>query len=158
LKQKAFIIEKSLDTAFRCPIRFRQKVLMVFSELRWNYSPLKEKAVLLPDGLFVVMVASRQTATNFFIDVEINLLLMRAARRKSASRLLLFDKICRSALPAPPISTFEVEEFFFWQMRLGDVNLFPAARPVRRRAACFRCDMFSTQAKIYSGVEAKRQN
>jgi hypothetical protein len=38
-------------------------------------------------------------------------------------------------------------------MRLGDVNLFPAARPVRRRAACFRCDMFSTQAKIYSGVE-----
>jgi hypothetical protein len=26
---------------------------MVFSELRWNYSPLKEKAVLLPDGLFI---------------------------------------------------------------------------------------------------------
>jgi len=26
---------------------------MVFFELRWNYSPLKEKAVLLPDGLFV---------------------------------------------------------------------------------------------------------
>jgi hypothetical protein len=25
---------------------------MVFFELRWNYSPLKEKAVLLPDGLF----------------------------------------------------------------------------------------------------------
>ena len=26
---------------------------MVFFELRWNYSPLKEKAVLLPDGLFI---------------------------------------------------------------------------------------------------------
>jgi hypothetical protein len=66
LKTKAFIIEKFLDTAFRCPIRFRQKVLMVFSELRWNYSPLKEKAVLLPDGLFVILVASRQTALHFF--------------------------------------------------------------------------------------------
>jgi hypothetical protein len=55
LKQKAFIIEKFLDTAFRRPIRFRQKVLMVFSELRWNYSPLKEKAVLLPDGLFICL-------------------------------------------------------------------------------------------------------
>ena len=53
LKIKAFILEKFLDTAFRRPIRFRQKVLMVFFELRWNYSPLKEKAVLLPDGLFV---------------------------------------------------------------------------------------------------------
>jgi len=62
LKTKAFILEKSLDTAFRWPIRFRQKVLMVFFELRWNYSPLKEKAVLLPDGLFIVLAASRQTA------------------------------------------------------------------------------------------------
>jgi hypothetical protein len=53
LKTKAFILEKFLDTAFRWPIRFRQKVLMVFSELRWNYSPLKEKAVLLPDGNFI---------------------------------------------------------------------------------------------------------
>jgi len=53
LKTKAFIIEKFLDTAFPCPIRFRQKVLMAFLELRWNYSPLKEKAVQLPGGLFV---------------------------------------------------------------------------------------------------------
>ena len=53
MKTKAFIIQKSLDTAFLWPIRFRQKVLMVFFELRWNYSPLKEKAVLLPDGLFI---------------------------------------------------------------------------------------------------------
>jgi hypothetical protein len=30
---------------------------MVFFELRWNYSPLKEKAVLLPDGLSFVFVA-----------------------------------------------------------------------------------------------------
>src|SRR5215467_7019000 len=30
LKIKAFILEKFLDTAFRRPIRFRQKVLMVF--------------------------------------------------------------------------------------------------------------------------------
>jgi len=64
LKQKAFIIEKFLDTAFRRPIRFRQKVLMVFSELRWNYSPLKETAVQLPDGLFVIYVASLHTATD----------------------------------------------------------------------------------------------
>lgn len=35
---------------------------MVFFELRWNYSPLKEKAVLLPDGLFIYVVATRQTA------------------------------------------------------------------------------------------------
>jgi len=32
LKIKAFILEKFLDTAFRRPIRFRQKVLMVFFE------------------------------------------------------------------------------------------------------------------------------
>jgi len=32
---------------------------MVFFELRWNYSPLKEKAVLLPDGLFVLLVRCR---------------------------------------------------------------------------------------------------
>jgi len=38
---------------------------MVFFELRWNYSPLKEKAVLLPDGLFVLLVASQQTAKDF---------------------------------------------------------------------------------------------
>ena len=36
-------MEKFLDTAFPAPIRFRQKVLMVNSNLRWNYSPLKRK-------------------------------------------------------------------------------------------------------------------
>ena len=30
LKTNVFILEKFLDTAFRRPIRFRQKVLMVF--------------------------------------------------------------------------------------------------------------------------------
>jgi len=78
LKPKAFIIEKFLDTAFRRPIRFRQKVLMVFSELRWNYSPLKEKAVLLPDGLFILLVASRQTAKEFFQLVSVLLLKQQA--------------------------------------------------------------------------------
>jgi len=40
---------------------------MVFFELRWNYSPLKEEAVLLPDGLFIYFCrearASLHTAT-----------------------------------------------------------------------------------------------
>ena len=43
LKTKAFIVEKFLDTAFPPKIRFRQKVLMVISNLRWNYSPLKRR-------------------------------------------------------------------------------------------------------------------
>jgi len=41
---------------------------MVFFELRWNYSPLKEKAVLLPDGLFVFFCreqGSLHTALHF---------------------------------------------------------------------------------------------
>jgi len=92
LKQKAFIIQKFLDTAFRRPIRFRQKVLMVFSELRWNYSPLKEKAVLLPDGLFVLLVASRQTATDFLSMAERNLLLTQAARSASRPRGISFTR------------------------------------------------------------------
>ena len=68
LKTKVSILEKFLDTAFHWPIRFRQKVLMVFFELRWNYSPLKEKAVLLPDGLFVLFVASLHTALESLLD------------------------------------------------------------------------------------------
>ena len=57
---------------------------MVFFELRWNYSPLKEKAVLLPDGLFVCFVAMLRIAPHrygAFVFVEIVLLLMQAARR-----------------------------------------------------------------------------
>jgi hypothetical protein len=44
---------------------------MVFFELRWNYSPLKEKAVQLPDGLFILLVASRQTAKRVLLRGEI---------------------------------------------------------------------------------------
>src|SRR4029077_3354327 len=69
LKTKAFILEKFLDTAFRCPIRFRQKVLMAFLELRWNYSPLKEKAVQLPDGLFVCFGTLLRQPLKFFLVV-----------------------------------------------------------------------------------------
>jgi hypothetical protein len=84
LKTKAFILEKFLDTAFRWPIRFRQKVLMVFSELRWNYSPLKEKAVLLPDGLFIFFcreASLRSTPLQSIPCVGRIPLLMQAVRR-----------------------------------------------------------------------------
>jgi hypothetical protein len=52
LKINVFISQKSLDTPVFRLIRFCQKVLTVFC-LRWNYSPLKEEAALLPGGLFV---------------------------------------------------------------------------------------------------------
>jgi hypothetical protein len=51
LKKKTFILEKFLDTAFQPPIRFFPESSDGFLNLRWNYSPLKEKAVQLPDGL-----------------------------------------------------------------------------------------------------------
>ena len=54
---------------------------MVFFELRWNYSPLKEKAVLLPDGLFICFVAALHTPLQCVCLVELFLLLMQAARR-----------------------------------------------------------------------------
>jgi hypothetical protein len=53
LKTKAFIYQKSLDTPVFRLIRFRQKVLTESKSLRWNYSPLKEEAALLPGGLFI---------------------------------------------------------------------------------------------------------
>jgi hypothetical protein len=34
---------------------------MVFFDLRWNYSPLKEKAVQLPDGLFICFCRERSS-------------------------------------------------------------------------------------------------
>ena len=91
MKTKVSILEKFLDTAFRWPIRFRQKVLMVFFELRWNYSPLKEKAVLLPDGLFICFWSLRFcfdfTPLQCILLFELNfLLLMQAARRPRASQ------------------------------------------------------------------------
>jgi len=71
---------------------------MVFFELRWNYSPLKEKAVPLPGGLFVYLGRSATNRLRFLIEVERDLLLMRAARRPRAWRLDVVDKICRCAL------------------------------------------------------------
>jgi hypothetical protein len=62
---------------------------MVFFELRWNYSPLKEKAVLLPDGLFIFSVATLRFAPHrysAFVLVELFLLLMQTARRASRPR------------------------------------------------------------------------
>lgn len=53
LKTKAFKSEKFLDTAIRGAIRFLPESSDGFLNLRWNYSPLKEKAVPLPGGLFV---------------------------------------------------------------------------------------------------------
>jgi len=45
LKTKAFKLEKVLDTAFHRPIRFRQISSDGLLNIRWNYSPLKEKAI-----------------------------------------------------------------------------------------------------------------
>jgi hypothetical protein len=71
---------------------------MVFFELRWNYSPLKEKAVLLPDGLFICFVAALHTPLQCVCLFELFLLLMQAARRASRPRGMgVVDKICHSA-------------------------------------------------------------
>src|SRR6185312_11130655 len=43
LKRKTFILEKFLDTAFQPPIRFFPESSDGFLNLRWNYSPLKER-------------------------------------------------------------------------------------------------------------------
>jgi hypothetical protein len=68
---------------------------MVFFELRWNYSPLKEKAVLLPDGLFVILVASRQTATDPSFSCKISAPDCKPLGAWSASRLNLWmKKLC----------------------------------------------------------------
>jgi hypothetical protein len=43
---------------------------MVFFELRWNYSPLKEKAVLLPDGLFICFVATLRSLHTAIVNLS----------------------------------------------------------------------------------------
>jgi hypothetical protein len=99
LKTKVSILEKFLDTAFRWPIRFRQKVLMVFFELRWNYSPLKEKAVLLPDGLFICFCryasAALHTATHFRLCQGISALVAGRSAATGPRDLDVVDKNCR---------------------------------------------------------------
>ncbi|MFI5104878.1 MAG: hypothetical protein ACHP79_08145, partial [Terriglobales bacterium] len=56
LKTKAFNPEKFLDTAIQGPIRFLPESSDGFLKIRLNYSPLKEKAVPLPGGLFVLPI------------------------------------------------------------------------------------------------------
>jgi hypothetical protein len=90
LKTKAFILQKFLDTAFRCPIRFRQKVLMVFLELRWNYSPLKEKAVQLPDGLFVSSGRFAANRSRIMLIMDCSAPDARCSARKPASPRSIF--------------------------------------------------------------------
>jgi hypothetical protein len=69
---------------------------MAFLELRWNYSPLKEKAVQLPDGLFVFFC--REAIASLHPAPEVSPMQDRAApdarrsARKSASRLPIFDR------------------------------------------------------------------
>jgi hypothetical protein len=57
LKTKAFNPEKFLDTAIQGPIRFLPESSDGFLKIRLNYSPLKEKAVPLPGGLFVYSIS-----------------------------------------------------------------------------------------------------
>jgi len=74
---------------------------MVFFELRWNYSPLKEKAVQLPGGLFILLVASRQTATDSLVCSQFPAPDASRSARKSASRPSLFDKFVGSLRSTP---------------------------------------------------------
>jgi hypothetical protein len=87
---------------------------MVFFELRWNYSPLKEKAVLLPDGLFIVLVASfwslRDKPLKSLAARKSFLLLMRAARRPRASQLSVSIE---SALRDKPLESLAASERSF---------------------------------------------
>jgi hypothetical protein len=69
---------------------------MVFFELRWNYSPLKEKAVLLPDGLFVILIASRQTATDCSFSCKISAPDASRSARDRPRGLDAIKKICGS--------------------------------------------------------------
>jgi hypothetical protein len=75
---------------------------MVFFEIRWNYSPLKEKAVLLPDGLFIYLVASRQTARKSSFNLRIS---APDASRSAVTGLaawMMWTKFVASLRSTPP--------------------------------------------------------
>lgn len=74
---------------------------MVFFELRWNYSPLKEEAVLLPDGLFIIFCRSAPDRYSFSCSVAEFLLLMPAALRPRASRRFFLS------LRSTPLNDFQ---------------------------------------------------
>jgi len=60
LKTNAFILEKFLDTAFRGPIRFRQKVLMVFFDSVGTILPWKRRPSSCRTAFLVFSVATLQ--------------------------------------------------------------------------------------------------
>jgi hypothetical protein len=114
LKTKVSILEKFLDTAFHWPIRFRQKVLMVFFELRWNYSPLKEKAVLLPDGLFIYLSLRNKPHKSICRRRTVS---APDASRSAATGLAawMFNRICRYA--PPPLERIASIEYLLLPMQ-----------------------------------------
>jgi hypothetical protein len=71
---------------------------MVFFELRWNYSPLKEKAVLLPDGLFICFVAALHTPLQCVCLFDLFLLLCEPLGGHGLTAWGVVDKICRFAV------------------------------------------------------------
>jgi predicted phosphatase len=98
LKIKAFILEKFLDTAFRRPIRFRQKVLMVFFETPLElFSLEKRRPSCCRTAFSFLSVASLHTAGERRSGIVslcswgTPLVATRASRRK------MVDKICRFA-------------------------------------------------------------
>jgi hypothetical protein len=72
LKTNVFILEKFLDTAFRGPIRFRQKVLMVFFWTPLELFSLEREGRPVAGRPFRLFLsrsfASLQTAKQTFLD------------------------------------------------------------------------------------------
>jgi hypothetical protein len=64
LKIKAFILEKFLDTAFQRLIRFFPESSDGVLNLRWNYSPLKERPPSCR-AAFLLFLARAQIACEF---------------------------------------------------------------------------------------------
>jgi hypothetical protein len=108
LKTKAFILEKFLDTAFRCPIRFRQKVLMVFFEPPLELFSLERKGRPVAGRPFRWFMSLRSTPLYIFHSGKNLLPLTRAARRVIGLPAFLFmNKFCRSTPHRFIFSTLE---------------------------------------------------